>query len=96
MKRRWQHLLSGITKDLSGCGVTDKAVSQFPCSAIKNEQAYDNSSGRGKFLESILVVPKMKQTCAVVTVLFQNFHQELVWCLYIFLAVFLSLHDKQK
>lgn len=35
-----------------------QAVSQFPCSAKKNEWAYNDSSGRGKFIESLLIVPK--------------------------------------
>jgi len=73
-----------------------KQSANFPALLKKNKQAYNDSCGRDKFIDSILVIPKTKQMRAIFTVLFQDFGQVLVNCLYIFLAVFLTLHDKQK
>lgn len=71
-----------------------KLPANFPALLKTHEQAYSDSSLRGEFIRGVLLASKMEQLCAIFTVFF--FKTSVYVSLYILLAVFLRLHNKEK
>lgn len=89
------NIFSVVSQGMSlGVASLMKQPANFPALLKTHEQAFSDSCLRGEFIKGVLLASKMERLWAIFTVLL--FRANVYVSLYILLAGFLRLHDKEK